>query len=179
MNYTCSICGYTSSRAFNYNRHLKTHEQLSNRASEHSLSTREHSPSTRVSEQLSKRAIEQKAIPTLEHISENDYRVNEHTDNDLPVITDEVLTKAARELNRIPKAIPKKVMREISHTDNETDTISKPDSKLGLGIFALILTGLFLVIFWKDIKKFLESFKGNQSGYVNNSNAYGFSITRE
>lgn len=177
MSYTCSICGYTSSRAFNYNRHLKTHEQLSNRASEHSLSTREHSPSTpstRASEQLSKRAIEQKAIPTLEHISDNIVRVDEHnTDKDiLSEITDEV-SQGARALNRVNKAIPQRKMRQL--VDSNQDTGSKISAKTVIGMIAFII-GIYLI--WHFRVELMSLITNLKLGERRNTNSYGFSIER-
>ena len=94
----CDYCDYDSIYPQNLKRHLKKH--LKN---------------TEISEINKAKSVKSPEInkqPTLEHISDNIVRVDDHTDKDVLFdITDEV-SRGARALNRVNKAIPQREMKK-------------------------------------------------------------------
>lgn len=191
MTHICEACKYSTDDKSNFNRHLKSlrHSQSVGQSVEKSVnnysqSVNDYSQSVKKSVNNYSQSVGQdnysKPQPTLEPVGYNQFVVHDSTDKDkdsLSAITDEVI-ESAKHLNKINKAIPKPVMREITHTDRNTE-MPKQNSKIGLGIVALIISLILIVVFWDDFSKFITAIKNKQSsGFVNNANSYGFSIER-
>ena len=171
MVYQCEQCGYVTSRAFNFNRHLKTHranEQLSNRAIEQMSNSNEqmsNSLSNRAIEQLSNRAIEQygnyKTVHTAEEIIEPEPDKDEAIEYDLKVIGD-----IASKVNKASKKALEQYKPEVKVTAKPND-----NSALAVVLISLLISAVIIYILFKDkINDWLSGFNIGSGSVINPDN---------
>ena len=157
----CDYCDYESIYPQNLKRHMKSHMK-----------------SSEISEINKAKSVKSPEInkqPTLEHISDNIVRVDDHTNTDNDVlfdITDEV-SRGARALNRVNKAIPQRKMRQL--VDSNQDTGSKISAKTVIGMIAFVI-GIYLI--WHFRVELMSLITNLKQGESHNVNSYGFSIER-
>lgn len=187
----CDYCDYESIYPQNLKRHMKSHMKSSeiseiNKAKSvkspeiNVKSVKSDMKSPEISDITSKsvKSVKSPEInkqPTLEHISDNIVRVDDHTNTDNDVlfdITDEV-SRGARALNRVNKAIPQRKMRQL--VDSNQDTGSKISAKTVIGMIAFVI-GIYLI--WHFRVELMSLITNLKQGESHNVNSYGFSIER-
>lgn len=186
--YVCEQCGYETSRKYNYTRHLNKHlnsaqlsnEQLNEQPSndskvlkneQKSLKNTELSSSEILTEQVSSEPSNEQRTGTIYFDADELLKL---TDKEGYRAEQEHISKQKRLPSEII-AISEKLAKTTKPIKKEAIKIEANNSKAGFGLVALVLSLLFIVIFWQDIKQFLGLSK--RSSLIGNNP--DFRISRE